>query len=166
MVSNLTQEQICNEISSLIIAELDLADHIKSKKLLSYSSIEFFEVSILRVKCGKNKNWVSLKKSFQPLLLSFSFIIIEQVKSEDPWIRILINSLEEIRQLHPLFLKLCEEAYSLVNNEIFSCCSRYVQCSDEKECIQPNKLLATGCAYGKHLKNGRIFYGKNCNVQR
>jgi len=73
------------------------------------------------------------------------------------------NSQEELRNLYPLFLQLYEEAFSLVNVELYSCCSRFIQCSDEKVCIQPNKRLALGCQYRKHLTNGRIFYGVNQN---
>ncbi len=46
----------------------------------------------------------------------------------------------------------------------FGCCSRYIQCSDAKKCIHPNKLFSTACAYRRHLEKGHIFYGKNKNV--
>ena len=45
-----------------------------------------------------------------------------------------------------------------------SCCSRYEQCSDNKKCIHPDKNIALGCNYRKILHSGRIFYGKNRNV--
>lgn len=58
-------------------------------------------------------------------------------------------------------------AYCIKNyrsNSDFGCCSRFTECSDAKECIHENKLYATGCKYRQNLENGRIFYGKNRNI--
>lgn len=55
----------------------------------------------------------------------------------------------------------------IINNyhpEIFGCCSRYVECSDNRQCIHPDLLRAKGCQYRKNLEIGRIFYGKNKNI--
>lgn len=47
----------------------------------------------------------------------------------------------------------------------FSCCHLYMQCSDAKHCIHQNKRLALGCFYRKQLARGKIFYGKNRNIE-
>lgn len=47
----------------------------------------------------------------------------------------------------------------------FGCCSKFNECSDALECVHENKLYAAGCKYRKiNLENGRIFYGKNRNI--
>lgn len=46
----------------------------------------------------------------------------------------------------------------------FSCCSKFMQCSDAKKCVHENKLYSTACTYRQNLENGRIFYGKNKNI--
>lgn len=47
----------------------------------------------------------------------------------------------------------------------FGCCSKFKECSDALECVHENKLYAAGCKYRKiNLENGRIFYGKNRNI--
>lgn len=46
----------------------------------------------------------------------------------------------------------------------FGCCSRYIECSNARKCINPDKKMAQGCQYKENLKNGRIFYGKNRNM--
>ncbi len=46
----------------------------------------------------------------------------------------------------------------------FACCSRFIECSDAKECVHENKLYACACYYKKNLEAGRIFYGKNQNI--
>ncbi len=46
----------------------------------------------------------------------------------------------------------------------FACCSRFEECSDAKICIHPNRKYAKGCFYKKNLESGKIFYGKNRNI--
>lgn len=46
----------------------------------------------------------------------------------------------------------------------FGCCSQFEKCSDAKKCVHENKLYSTACQYRRHLENGRIFYGKNRNI--
>ena len=48
--------------------------------------------------------------------------------------------------------------------EMFGCCSRYLECSDNKKCTHPDKLYVKGCQYKLNLDAGRIFYGKNRNI--
>lgn len=46
----------------------------------------------------------------------------------------------------------------------FDCCSRYMACSDAKQCLQPNPDLAIACGYRKVMKSGRIFCGMYRNI--
>lgn len=46
----------------------------------------------------------------------------------------------------------------------FGCCSKFVECSDAKKCLHENKLYSTSCIYRRNLENGKIFYGKNRNI--
>ena len=58
--------------------------------------------------------------------------------------------------------------YSLANYESkassFGCCSMFNECSDAKKCVHENKLYSKACMYRRHLDDGRIFYGKNRNI--
>lgn len=47
----------------------------------------------------------------------------------------------------------------------FSCCSRYEECSNQGICTHPDKRTALGCFYRKQLSHGKIFYGKNRNIE-
>ncbi len=49
-------------------------------------------------------------------------------------------------------------------SEPFGCCSKYLECSDKRRCIQTDKGLARECIYKRHLEEGRIFYGKDRNI--
>lgn len=46
----------------------------------------------------------------------------------------------------------------------FGCCSRFNECSDAKKCVHVNRLYSMACSYRKNLDAGRIFYGKNRNI--
>lgn len=46
----------------------------------------------------------------------------------------------------------------------FHCCSRYEECSNARSCTHPDKDAAIGCYYRKVLVAGKIFYGKNRNI--
>lgn len=57
----------------------------------------------------------------------------------------------------------CIEGYTSKATR-FGCCSSFEKCSDAKKCIHVNKLYSKACMYRGHLDEGRIFYGKNRNV--
>jgi len=40
----------------------------------------------------------------------------------------------------------------------FACCSKYVDCSSEKECLHENRLYSKACMYRKNLEAGKVFY--------
>lgn len=47
---------------------------------------------------------------------------------------------------------------------LFGCCDKFIECSDAKKCVHENKLYSTACMYRMNLDSGRIFYGKNRNI--
>ncbi len=56
---------------------------------------------------------------------------------------------------------LVSQLQTLFPSDTFGCCSSYVECSDNRECVHPNPYYASGCMYKKNLDAGRIFYGVN-----
>ena len=40
----------------------------------------------------------------------------------------------------------------------FVCCSRYKECSERKECVNPNKIRAKQCYYRDNIENGIIYF--------
>ena len=46
----------------------------------------------------------------------------------------------------------------------FGCCSNFEKCSDAKKCVHENKLYSKACMYRDNLEQGKIFYGKNRNI--
>ncbi len=47
----------------------------------------------------------------------------------------------------------------------FGCCNKFIECSDAKRCVHENKLYSKACSYRANLESGRIFYGKNRNIE-
>ena len=46
----------------------------------------------------------------------------------------------------------------------FGCCHKYIECSDARKCLHDDLNYSEGCIYRQNLEAGRIFYGKNRNV--
>lgn len=46
----------------------------------------------------------------------------------------------------------------------FGCCDKFNKCSDLKHCVHDNLLFSKACIYRSNLDAGRIFYGKNRNI--
>jgi len=163
-MGDLSRSEICGEVVEMIKtkkgsdAEIDIAEN------KGYSVIKFFGIHSLRVKVGR-KNYILFTNSLEHIWINFEFIKVERLKSERLWSRVLFQTREELESMYPLFLQLYDEALNLLNVELFSCCSRFIQCSDEKDCVQPDKRLALGCQYRKNLKNERIFYGESRNLE-
>lgn len=79
----------------------------------------------------------------------------------------------EKTQLNSVMDKWLEYLENLIEYELrtyvskatrFACCSHFVECSDAKKCVHPNKLYGCACYYKVNLDQGKIFYGKNKNI--
>lgn len=133
---------------------------VKTNK--GYLSLLFFNQIFLRIRETRNGTQIEIKKGFL-LNLPISQNLFSFSKSSLDWGKIILtDGLEEIifNNLTPIFF----QCYAMVADNIFGCCNNFLECSDAKKCTYPNKLFASGCLYRKNLENGKIFYGKNRNV--
>lgn len=78
--------------------------------------------------------------------------------------RIKVKSIEDVISFSYQLGVISMETLAEFGGESFGCCGRYVECSDAKQCIHPDKLFARACAYRRNLEKGKIFYGKNKNI--
>lgn len=77
--------------------------------------------------------------------------------------RFKVAGLSEVGLLNPLVYAATTKLMESQTKE-YSCCGRYIECSDAKKCIYPIGVgIPVHCAYNKNLRAGRIFYGKNKN---
>ena len=86
---------------------------------------------------------------------------ITQIKSCPDFIRVHFSSLEDIKNMKDAFIAIAKGFYVPV---AFDVCSRYLQCSDALQCVDPDPKHALGCSYKKKLENGIVFFGKNRNI--
>ena len=90
----------------------------------------------------------------------------EEFPAEDTkeWSRIAINNLDDVLSLSKPICIVFMLVLSELGGERFGCCARYVQCSDELKCVNPDFIMSLACAYKRNLEAGRVFYGKNKNI--
>lgn len=89
---------------------------------------------------------------------------IKTLKSDTANVHVFLSKKAE--SLVPFIKEIIE--YELANYvskaASFGCCSRFIECSDAKHCVHENKLYSKACMYRTNLDAGRIFYGKNRNI--
>ena len=76
-----------------------------------------------------------------------------------------ISSIDDVIVYAPQLAQVYMNIMKDFERESFGCCSRYIECSDAKQCVHPNKVKAEACQYKTNLDKGIIFYGKNRNTQ-
>ncbi len=83
---------------------------------------------------------------------------------DDEWNKVDIKSVEDVCALKENISMVFVDVLKTYENESFGCCSRYLECSDAKECVHPSKIKREACQYKTNLEHGQIFYGKNKNI--
>lgn len=135
-------------------------DDITYSVLASYSSVKFRSSLICKLKLRGKKWYISIPDRLKEVIPEDTETT--QISSEKQFQRIAFELLTDNG-----ILSLMEDAtllaIELVPKE-FDCCSRYEECSNAKVCIHPDPAFSMLCGYRKILKDGRIFYGKNRNI--
>lgn len=107
---------------------------------------------------GKDEIELIIRNSQYDVIDMPSIAYKKNVKSDTEFIHVIFpcqsNILMEYIKQHILF---CVDNYESSNK--FGCCSKFMKCSNAKKCVHENSLYAKGCAYGKNIRQGRIFYG-------
>ena len=87
----------------------------------------------------------------------------KEVKSDPQYPRLMLDEAHPVSGYTDFLLSVVKECVNRYPKE-FDCCSRYEACSDAGSCIHPDKSFALGCGYRKILHSGKIYCGKNRNV--
>ena len=83
---------------------------------------------------------------------------------KDGMSKITLNNFDEVLLLAKPMAEAAISILDELRGELFGCCSRYLECSDQKQCVHPDRVVARDCAYKRNLESGKIFYGKNKNA--
>lgn len=149
------EDQICHMLNQLI-AENGLegltvsVSKLKSSASSAKHSIALLDSLIVRIFIGKKKKYLELPDIKKPIKCK-------------KLVKIDLADLREIPDHYDRIADVCQYRLDGALKE-FSCCSQYMACSDAKICTNADKLEALGCYYRRVLHSGRIFYGKNRNV--
>lgn len=156
------RQVIENAISQVLSEEPDYKPYIKANENKDHSiSIKSKNVLVAKIQIQKTQIVINLKtKQFKELdSLDTRFFVTSETGDTT---RIFLQSFNDVLDfIEPLTLLAIE---MLSSEEGFGCCSRFIECSDAKKCIHPNKVHSKGCMYRQNLESGRIFFGKNKNV--
>lgn len=126
-----------------------------------YSVVSLASFTVFRLYYRGKKHYFYIPRVFSDLIPPN--LPIHEPKSDPKYIRLSIDALHSFESYTPLLLSITKECVNRFPKE-WDCCSRYMECSDAKACVHPDKAFALGCGYRKILNSGRIFYGKNRNI--
>jgi len=135
-------------------------DDITSSNLELYSSIKFRSSLIAKIKLRGKKHYIAIPdrlKDCIPVTLKTT-----RIESEKQFSRIDFDLLTENTKL-----SIIENATLLAIERVpkeFDCCSRYEECSNAKVCVHPDPGFSMLCGYRRILKDGKVFYGTNRNI--
>lgn len=131
------------------------------KTYKKHKTIRMCKIAVVKIKKLQSGTKLEVGKRF----LEFFQLKNEAIfrKSDTNWAKVPFNE-STINRILNGAKTVFEECYKEGSVEIFGCCSRFVECSDNKKCVHPDEKVAQGCMYKSNLEQGRIFYGKNCNV--
>lgn len=127
-----------------------------------YTTVNFYNLTIFRLKLRGKQYYISVPTIFRDLIPKEYPVKI--LKSDlNKYIRVLIDSDHPVESYSDFLTKIARESVNRYPKE-WDCCHRYEACSNARTCTHPDKTIALACGYRKILASGRIFYGKNRNV--
>ena len=134
---------------------------LRTEELKNSLSIRLNDIVVFRVCLSKKAKYIDLPQRCKRYIFCLPY---KSTGSKDnPFLRVPINSINEISDYYGVLCKSLELAISLIPKE-FDCCQFYMECSNAKKCVNPHQKFAIGCGYKRVLKSGRIIYGINRNV--
>lgn len=133
---------------------------LKSNKS-GYSVVFYGVLTIFRLGLRGKQNYISIPAIYADLIpASWPK---KRLKSETKYIRIPLDNISELDNYTDVLISLAGAAVNRYPKD-WDCCSRYMECSDAKTCVHPDKKVALSCGYRRILNTGKVFYGKNRNV--
>jgi len=118
-----------------------------------YYSIIFNSSVVVRL-CAEKNPYISLPDQGYDL---------PNGKKKAGYIVLKMNDLSEVIDYENYILKNLQILIDRVPTD-FSCCSRYLECSNMQACTHPDYDKALRCGYRKALHSGKVFYGENRNI--
>lgn len=182
LFSDITEEKQVYEILKPYLAEALEKNNAGSEKNLneengkSYTSVNYAKFDpydpskdptsnlVFRICLRKGKHHFGVSKKYL-IGLNYDSFQLAKVRKEPGFMNFDFVPTQDGILKYKDFLASVLENYTYSIQKDFDCCYRFEQCSDAKRCIHPKSAMATSCGYRKILRDGKIFYGKNRNVE-
>lgn len=127
----------------------------------SYTVVKFRSLTAFRLRIRGKQHQISIPVSLADLIPSDA--PGQKISSDGKYCRMLITAKYPLENYRDFLITAVGETVNRYPKE-WDCCSRYLECSDAKACVHPDKSFALGCGYRQILSSGRIFFGTNRNV--
>jgi hypothetical protein len=118
--------------------------------------VKFNDRVLWRMRFKPKVHYISIREQFIPLLPDGT----EHSKPSQGFVRLPAEGPEDIQRYTDLLLQITEKTILSVKAD-FDCCARYEACSDAGHCVG---LSPATCGYNRVLRSGKIYYGKNRNI--
>jgi len=160
-----TIESVYQEIADCLTTSRIPTDVLKLKllKTSGTASVLALEKIMCKIDVKQQLAFIQVRLRFEKQAKAAG-LVFEADRSLKNYIRIPILDEQPVSALNLLLQEAFKMAYRENADTSFSCCSRFIECSDARKCTNPKPLFALGCAYKDNLENGRIFYGQNPTV--
>lgn len=154
---------IFNEIKEIIAKAGYSTDMLLDKKLKGNNAVKVGDQLMCRISCKSKLKYLQIRQSLLKTIQDNNLMYTTET-NDSKFLRLPLKNGLNIEGLKVVIIKAFVLAYRGNADMSFGCCSRYVECSDLKNCINPDSTFALGCLYRVNLENGKIFYGKNKNI--
>ncbi|MEG1945432.1 MAG: hypothetical protein RR058_08430 [Oscillospiraceae bacterium] len=136
------------------------ADSITFTENKSYFTLLYRSNVVFRVHFSKKAGWIEIPKRLRDIAVRHG----KQLSGEtDSYLKIDVDGVEAACCDLFFYSELLDMQIDLYPTA-HSCCSRYVECSNAKCCVNPDKEISMDCYYRKNLKAGKIFFGDDANI--
>lgn len=140
------------------------ANSLFCKNQKTYSSVWFSSQLVFKICCRKGRHYFGVSNAFISCADELCLARITKDGSCEGFTNFDFQMTTDGIMLFENFLcSVLDKAIDSTPKE-FDCCSRYNECSDAGICVHPKPDMAVACGYRKIMKQGRIFYGRNRNV--
>jgi hypothetical protein len=166
--SGISYRDVQTVIEGFLSEKPDCAENTEFKLNQDNLAISFFDQG------GSSRSlWVKLGKTFGRLEIKPSYcLLIDSLIDLKPKLKQLSNGryalpfddMRELASCKNIVLDIYDYRERKAKGRLFDCCSRYMACSDARNCVHPSKEFSLSCSYRRAIKQGVIFYGVNRNV--
>ncbi len=154
-------ESILDKLKNAVSSAGGPEELLTYKCVTGYSVVSFLNLTAFRLSLRGKQHYISIPTAFLDLIPDS--YPQQKMKSDTKYIRILVTDETPIESYTDFLCLLARETVNRYPKE-WDCCSRYLECSDAKACVHPDKSFAMVCGYRKILASGKIFYGRNRNI--